>query len=147
MKKLLLVPIIAIIVSCNCKKSTVTEENKTHKKPLFEVLSESAYQGRDNETFEIIKDNASLKELYKSINNENVPTIDFENNRVVALFLGQRSSGGYAIKVKNITEKENKIFVDIERIAPKPGENATMAITNPYSIVKINSNKEIVINK
>ncbi|WP_026705572.1 protease complex subunit PrcB family protein [Flavobacterium soli] len=147
MKKLLLVPIIAIIVSCNCKKTTVTEENKKHKEPLFEVLSESAYQGRDNETFEIIKDNASLKELYKSINNENVPTIDFTNNRVIALFLGQRSSGGHAIKVKNITEKENKIFVDIERIAPKPGENATMAMTNPYSIVKINSNKEIVINK
>ncbi len=147
MKKLLLVPIIAMIVSCNCKKATVAEENKMSKGPLFEVLTESAYQGRENETFEIITDDASLKNLYKSINNENVPTIDFKNNRVVALFLGQKGNGGHAIKVKNVTERENKIFVDIERTGPKPGENATMAITNPYTIVKISSNKEIVINK
>ncbi|MDR6967129.1 hypothetical protein J2X31_001136 [Flavobacterium arsenatis] len=146
MKKLFIVPIIAMIVSCNCKKATVAGENNTDsaKQPLFEVLSESAYQGRETESFEVIKDGASLNALYQSINNENVPEIDFSKQRVVALFLGQRNSGGYAIKVKNVTEKDNKIYVEVEKTSPKAGENATMAITNPYSIAKINSAKEVI---
>jgi len=147
MKKLLMIPIIAMIVSCNCKKATVGEEKGSSKQPMFEVLSESAYQGREEESSEIVKDNAGLKALYQSVNIESVPTIDFAQHRVLALFLGQRSSGGHAIKVKNVTEKDNKVYVEVEKLGPKPGENATMAITNPYTIVKINSNKEIVINK
>lgn len=146
MKKLFIVPIIAMIVSCTCKKATVADENPASaaKQPLFEVLSESAYQGREEGALEIIGDETSLIQLYQSINNENVPKIDFSKQRVVALFLGQRNSGGYAIKVKNVIEKDNKIYVEVENTSPKAGENATMAITNPYAIVKINSIKKIV---
>lgn len=136
-----------LIVSCNCKKNTVGVEENASKQLLFEVLNESAYQGRENESSEIIKDNGNLKALYQSINIENVPIVDFTKQRVVALFLGQRNSGGYAIKVKNVTEKNGKIYIDVEKLGPKPGENVTMAMTNPYTIVKINSTKEIVINK
>ena len=144
MKKLLIVPFIVMIVSCNCKKETVAKESSSSKQPLFEVLSESQYQRKEQESFEVIKDDASLKALYQSINSQSVPKIDFKTQRVVAVFLGQRNSGGYAIKIKNVTEKDNKIYVETEKISPKSGENATMAITNPYSIAKINSTKEIV---
>lgn len=144
MKKIFIVPLIAMLVSCNCKKVTVSEESSSSTQSLFEVLSESQYQGREEEAFEVVKEEASLIALYQSINNEDVPKIDFTKQRVVAVFLGQRNSGGYAIKIKNVTEKGDKIYVEIEKISPKPGENATMAITNPYSIAKINSVKEIV---
>lgn len=145
MKKLLLVPIIALVVSCNCKKTTVSEDTNS-KQALYEVLNESAYQGREEEATLIIKDEASLKALYQSINNEDVPKIDFKNQRVVALFLGQKNSGGHVITIKNVTEKGGKISVEVQKTSPKPGENATMAITNPYCIAKINSTKEIVFN-
>lgn len=146
MKKLFIIPMIALLVSCNCKKAAA-EEGSMEKKPLFEVLSESQYQGKEKESYEIIKDQASLEALYQSVNDENIPQIDFAKQRVVAVFLGQRNSGGHSIKVKEVNEKENKIHVMVDKMGPKPGENATMAITNPYSIVKINSTKEIVFNK
>lgn len=133
-----------MIVSCNCKKVTVTEENTMSKKTSFEVLSESAYQGKEEEAFEIIKDDAALKELYQSINNESIPRIDFTKETVVAAFLGQKNSGGYAIKIKNVIEKDDKIYIEVEKISPQPGQGVTMAMTNPYSIVKINSTKTII---
>ena len=135
---------IILLVSCNCKKATAEEGDTKSRQPLFEVVSESQYQGREEEAFEVIKDNASLQALYQSINNEDVPKIDFAKQRVVAVFLGQRNSGGYAIKIKNVTEKDNKVYVELEKASPKTGENVTMAITNPYSIAKINSTKEII---
>ena len=144
MKKLFIIPIIIMLVSCNCKKATVEEDNTKSRQPLFEALSESQYQGREEEAFEVINDDTSLKALYQSINNEDIPKIDFAKQRVVAVFLGQRNSGGYAIKIKNVTEKDNKVYIEVEKINPQPGQNATMAITNPYSIAKINSTKEII---
>lgn len=143
MRKLFIVPMIAMLFSCNCKKA-VAEENSTSNQALFEVLNESQYQGREEEAFVVIKDQSSLNALYQSINNENVPKIDFNKQRVAAVFLGQRNSGGYAIKVKDVIENKEKIQVQVERIEPKSGESVTMAITNPYCIVKINSVKEIV---
>lgn len=133
-----------MIVSCNCKKATVTEEKAMSKKTTFEILSESTYQGREEEAFEVIKDDNSLKKLYQSINNENVPRIDFTKETVVAVFLGQKNSGGYAIKIKNAIEKDDKIYIEVEKISPQPGQGVTMAMTNPYSIAKINSTKAIV---
>jgi len=148
MKKIILVPFAILLFSCNGTKSTsdatrpVTETRQSQK--LYTVLSESDYQGKDAKSFEIIKDNESLKQLYQSVNDEQIPRIDFTKERIVALFLGQKSSGGYSIKVKDVFEKGGKIYVSIQETAPKAGENATMAMTSPYTIIKINSTKEIV---
>lgn len=151
MNKIILVPFAMLLFSCNGSKSTadsskrpVTETRQSQK--LYTVLSESDYQGKDTKSYEIIKDNESLMKLYQSVNDEQIPRIDFTKERIVALFLGQKNSGGYSIKVKDVVEKGGKIYVSVQETAPKAGENATMAMTNPYTIVKINSTKEIVFN-
>lgn len=150
MKRLLLVPFAILLFSCSTTKKT-SEENKSNpevKKPatsaLYEVLSQSAYQGKDEKSFEVISDKATLLKLYEAIHDTEVPKIDFKKQRIVALFLGQRNSGGYEIKIKNVEEKDNKIYVTVEEVSPKPGDMATMAITNPFVVAKINSTKEIV---
>jgi hypothetical protein len=150
MKKILLVPFAILLFSCNSTKKTaessekpMTEQKNTSSK-MFTVLSESSYQGKESKSYEVIKDSNALAKLYESVNDEMVPKVDFKKERIVALFLGQKNSGGYAVKVKEVSEKGDEIYVTVEEISPKAGENATMAITNPYTIVKINSTKEIV---
>lgn len=148
MKKIILIPFAVLLFSCHgTKKATDAKPATEVKKPsaeLYQVLSESAYQGKEEKSYEVIKDNASLEKLYTAINDTQVPKVDFSKSRIVALFLGQRTSGGYAIKVKNVSEKGNKIYVAVEETKPKPGDRVTMAITNPFTIVKINSTKEII---
>lgn len=149
MKKIILIPFAILLFSCDSTKKSIdsdhksaTEQKKTEK--MFTVLSESVYQGKETKSFEVIKDDSGLAKLYESVNDEKIPKIDFSKERIVALFLGQRNSGGYSIKVKEVVEKGSKIYVKVEEDSPKSGENATMAITNPYTIVKINSTKEII---
>lgn len=144
MKKLLLVPFVVVLFSCNSTKNSVVTENKKEQSNLYEILNESEYQGKDTKSFEIIKDNAGLTKLYESVNDPQIPKVDFTKSRIVALFLGQKNSGGYSIKVKDVTESNNIITVKIIESSPKPGENATMALTNPFTILKINSTKEII---
>lgn len=150
MKKIVLVPFVLLLFSCDSTKTAnetaekpVTEQKKTSEK-LYTILSESDYQGKEARSFEIIKDNEGLSKLYASVNDEQVPKIDFSKERIVALFLGQKNTGGYSIKVKDVVEKGGKIYVSVEEITPKPGGMATMAISNPYTIVKINATKDIV---
>ena len=149
MKKILLIPFAVLLFSCNSTKKTVEESNnnssevkKTSTTNLYEVLTQSAYQGKEDKSYEVIKDKTSLQNLYALVNDTEVPKVDFSKSRIVALFLGQRNSGGYEIKVKNVEEKAGKIVVTVEET--KPEGMATMAITNPYTIVKINSTKEII---
>ncbi|WP_296145764.1 protease complex subunit PrcB family protein [uncultured Flavobacterium sp.] len=150
MKRLILVPFAILLFSCSTTKTT-SEGNKATseiKKPsgsaLYEVLSKSAYQGKEEKSFEIIKDKAALVKLYEGIHDTEIPKVDFSKARIVALFLGQRSSGGYEINIKNVEEKDNKIYITIEEVSPNAGDMATMAITNPFIVAKINSTKEIV---
>ena len=131
--------IFIFLFSCGASSTKTSAANS-----LYEVLTQSAYQGKENKSYEVIKDNASLEKLYAAINDPQIPKVDFSKSRIVALFLGQRTSGGYAIKVKNVSEKGNKIYVTVEETKPKPGDMVTMAITNPFTIVKINSTKEII---
>jgi len=148
MKKIILVPLAVVVFSsCNTTKPTAEVSKPTTETKdqvvKYEILSESAYQGREEKSFEVIKDNTSLLKLYQDINDTKVPKVDFSKSRIVALFLGQRNSGGYSIKVKNIEEKGNKIIITTQEIAPDG--MATMSITNPFTILKINSTKEIII--
>lgn len=142
MKKLILMPFVFMLFCCSStKKADVKKQQQT---ALYQILSESAYQGKETKSYEVIKDKAALEKLYEAINDTQVPKIDFSKERVVALFMGQRNTGGHAIKVKNVTEKGGKIYVDVEETSPGSGDIVTMALTNPFTIVKINSTKEIL---
>lgn len=148
MKKIFLIPLALVIFSCNTTKKTTEAKNNSStevKKSgtnLYEVLTQSAYQGKEEKSYEVVKDKTSLQNLYALVNDTEVPKVDFAKSRIVALFLGQRNSGGYEIKVKSVEEIDGKILVTVEEI--KPDGMATMAIINPFTIVKINSTKEIV---
>lgn len=149
MKKLILVPFIVLLFSCDSTKKTtsskpIADTKKNNTTALYQILSESAHQGKTEKSYEIIKDNVTLVKLYEAVNDPQVPKVDFSKERIVALFMGEKSSGGYAIKVKNVSEKGGKIYVAVEEIKPGSGDIVTMSFTSPFTIVKINSTKEII---
>lgn len=142
MRKMYLIPVLFLVFACNCmKKST---ENKDSKSAMFSVLHSSNYQGRENESNVVIRNEQELKKLYQSVGKEKYPEIDFNKNQVAALFLGTKTSGGYSVSVERVEENETQIIIYKKIDAPKPGENVTMALTNPFVIVEIYSKKEIV---
>lgn len=70
-----------------------------------------------------------------------LPGLDFEEKMVVAVFMGQRSSGGYRIEITQITEKKKEIVVDVVQKEPPPGSIRTMALTQPYHMVVIKKSR------
>jgi hypothetical protein len=64
-----------------------------------------------------------------------VPTVDFKNNNVVALFMGQQSTGGHSIAIDKLTIEGNTAFVTV--LKKYPEGMATMALTQPFYIAAI----------
>ena len=61
--------------------------------------------------------------------------------------MGEKSTGGYSLNVKEVNSVDSKVEILIEEIAPVKGETVTMAITNPTIIVEFPKYQENIIIK
>lgn len=71
--------------------------------------------------------------------------IDFEDNRVVLLDLGQRDTGGYGIAVESVADNNDHVLITVVSTVSGQSCMVTPALTNPYQFVKIATDKEILI--
>jgi hypothetical protein len=69
-----------------------------------------------------------------------IPEIDFDNNMVVAVFMGEKNTSGYAIRISRIEEADDKIYIELEETIPSSDSVVTQQFTQPYHIAVINKN-------
>lgn len=142
MKKLLPILILAMLYSCSTAKKTTTDS--TNK--LYEVLVSSEYGGGNFKFYEVITEQKEFKMLMGDEEiRKFVEADDINSSNFILVNLGEKSNGGYSVEVVNVVEQTDKIIVSLKEIEPKKGGNVTMAITNPYAVIKINSKKPIEI--
>ena len=61
--------------------------------------------------------------------------------------MGQKSSGGYSLKVKEVNKSGNKTEVIIEEIAPNDNDIVTMALTTPTIVVEFPKYQDNIVIK
>jgi hypothetical protein len=66
-----------------------------------------------------------------------LPEVDFERQMVLAVFLGQRSSGGHSVRIESVKRDGDELAVSVSVRSPPPGGMVTMALTQPYDIVVV----------
>ncbi len=66
-----------------------------------------------------------------------LPPIDFELEMALAVCMGERPSGGYAIQILDVLRAEETIVVQVEETEPSPESLQTMALTQPYHVVVV----------
>jgi protease stability complex PrcB-like protein len=119
----------------------------------FEILAQDFYGGMVDSKFMVINDETSLNDIYNRISKDRTPKLDtpkinFNRETVIALFLGEKNSGGYSITVEQIMNLNDKVNVVYRITSPKAGEMVTSVMTQPYCIIKIpKTSKEIVFRK
>lgn len=137
MKKLILIFGTILLVSCGA--------NKNSKLSLLEVLYQDENGGAKIEFYEIITEKSEFSMLLGDENLKGkIKKNDIETSNFIILNMGEKPTGGYSISVDRILETPDNIVVTIKKRSPKPRENVTTAITNPYCIIRINSKKEII---
>lgn len=109
----------------------------------WEVLAQGNQAvGFDGRSYQLVTSQAELLSLWnRAYGNQltvpPVPRLDFQRETVVALFVGQQSSGGYGIEVVRAAEENGELYVDVRFTAPAPGAITTQALTSPWAMVRV----------
>ena len=113
----------------------------------------SLYKGRMNgagdmkQQNKVVKSEKEWKRLLSqlTISQTNLPEIDFSKNTLLVLIDKVRNTGGFSVEVENVKTENDKLIVVVKHTGPKPTDMVTMAIEQPFQVIKINkTNKEIV---
>lgn len=126
---------LVTIIACNTQKNSGTNSSTMAGNSNFEVIKQDAFGGRELESHTLITTQEELDALYRELNIEFARPVDFTKENVIALFMGQRTSGGYGIGIEKVIEKNDKIT--IRRNYTEPQNIATAVITAPYCVAVI----------
>lgn len=72
-----------------------------------------------------------------------VPGVDFTDDQVVAVFMGEKRTGGYSVEILTVETKRSEIddltslVITVAYRQPKPGDIVQEVITYPYHIITI----------
>jgi hypothetical protein len=141
MKKVMLVVVVFVLVSCGAKKTADSGSEK-----LYEVLTVQSDGGGNIKFFEILTEPNEIKML------ENDPLLvgkikqgDVSHANYIILNMGEKNTGGYSIGVEKVEETDKNIILTVKEHGPAPDAMVVQVISYPYTVVKINSKKEIVV--
>lgn len=136
-------------------KSKTNKENSQNLDTAIKLISldvkdiGSSIKITDKSNF-VIRTKSEFDTLVSKINTNSILTesqinsVDFSKQMVIAVFQGEKGSGGYLIEIKNITELDDEIKVEISETAPGPNCINTSNITSPLHILTYkSSNKKV----
>ncbi len=122
-----------------------SESMAAGQKVDFEVLKTGSNAfGFEKPAERLIQDLESWTKVWNAVESGVIPRppvqpVDFEKYSLVAVFAGEKRTGGYSIAVEAASlENGGKILkVRARETAPPKGSITTMVLTSPYQIVKV----------
>ncbi len=105
----------------------------------FRQIARGSYGGGDIRRYLVVQDEEQWKNLWHEIKGRESepPRVDFVQNAVVAVFQGEKTSGGYSIAVEAVVEKGNCITIMVREREPGPKSLFTTAFSSPWEVVAI----------
>jgi hypothetical protein len=66
-----------------------------------------------------------------------LPGADLARETILAVFLGQKPTGGYGAEVRGVTVEGGELFIDLVQTSPAPDAMVTQALTSPWLLVRV----------
>jgi len=107
------------------------------------VISEGAWSNIDEQRLAVIRDNAAFDALWSEHSPGSPgldgippkPDVDFNIDQLLALFLGERNTGGYSINIESVVELDTQVTINVLEQVPGAGCVVTTALTQPYQFI------------
>lgn len=102
--------------------------------PVLEALMQwqGAFCGVDQPGARVVEDAEQWKKLWKDIGAQDPGAPDFKTHYAVAVFLGQRNTGGYSARLTDPVVEDGVAVVRYKVVAPRG--LVIQAITQPYHV-------------
>lgn len=113
-------------------KSLYQSQNCSFDSPQLALLSSDQGQA-------IYKDQINHQTRSTLGSKLQVETINPEDN-VLIIAMGQKGSGGYALRTQNIAKQGTSLNITVDWVTPSPNDFVTAAMTSPCEIITIHQN-------
>lgn len=115
------------------------------KKPLTQVGFQNVLKGYRSGIREplqvVIRSQAEWSALWRKHSSElysTPPTVLFDQEIAVAVFLGEKTTGGYDITIVRAEQNADELVIHYQEKTPAPGSPAIQVFQQPFHIVRIN---------
>jgi len=133
------------------KFTNPSSDNTQGTQMAFDVLAAGAISSGEkldpqNTVFENNNDFQALWQRIYSISSQpkQVPSVDFNQNYVIAVLSSQASIGEFEMGIEKVIEKQDNIEVIVKETTPASGCPTTSVTTQPFEFIKIQKiNKEV----
>ena len=115
----------------------------------FTTISVGYMSGHTSQANHVIRDSQAWVDLWNQhtlfmVDPSPPPEVDFSENMVVAVFMGEVSTGGYALRIYDVVETESSVVVKMERTEPGPTCIVPQVLTQPYHMIQIAETGKLV---
>ena len=148
MRKLLIGSVSLILF--HCFGSGASEGGPSAEAVHFVTIGRGVSSGITEQPFVTIRTSDEWLDLWRrhsatTVSSLAAPAIDFAREMVIALFLGQRSTGGFAIEVVRVERVGGGVRVVYRETPPPRGGMVPQILTQPYHIIKLQRSDEEVV--
>lgn len=102
------------------------------------TIGKGAQSNIDSSRQAVARTQAEWTALWKAHDYDRpVPAVDFSREMVVAVFMGSRPTGGYAVEIVSAAEREGALVVSYRERAPSRDAMTAQVLTSPFHMVAI----------
>lgn len=114
----------------------------------FRTIARGANSGYERASQMVIDNPEEWADIWQQHASSNIPSppvpdVDFTDHQVVAVFMGEKRSGGYSVEILTVENKNSEkddqtsLVITVAYHQPKSGEIVQEVITHPYHIITI----------
>jgi PrcB C-terminal len=102
----------------------------------FATVARGHHSGVEDSREAVVRTESEWKALWKEHGAEQpAPAVDLATSIVVGVFLGTRSTGGYAVEITAVERQGADVIVRYRETKPDPSMMVTQVLTSPFHIV------------
>ncbi|MCG9479098.1 MAG: protease complex subunit PrcB family protein [Actinomycetia bacterium] len=103
----------------------------------FETLARGYNSSAEDKNYYVVADQQNFAQISEKIDQQQIDTVNFGQEMVIAVFQGRQSTGGYEIEVEKVVRTTENLKVYINETVPDPSDMVTQALTSPYHLIKL----------
>ena len=85
----------------------------------------------------VLRDAAAWDAFWPGVQTPAPRSLDPAREQAVAVFLGERRTGGYNVRIESATAREGRLIVTYRESPPPAGTMVTQALSSPWALVVV----------
>jgi hypothetical protein len=104
--------------------------------PQAVILSQwsGARGGSDDASTLVVRSAGEWTALWRRIGREEPRKLDPAKEMAVAVFLGEKRTGGFSVEIKSVREESGNLFVEYHERTPAPDMVVAQVLTSPWTV-------------